>query len=75
MASPTDCIDVITAKGEKKSLTPKSTVEWNKENKRLKVAIKPSEVIKMVDTFDRPGDASANATYDRAGTYAEAFTN
>lgn len=35
----------------------------------------PSGFVDLIDTIDRKGNAYANATYGRAGTYAEAFTN
>ena len=50
-----------------KSSTPKAQV--------TSIGVSATEAIRIVDTFDRPGDSSASATYSRSGTYAEAFTN
>ncbi|XP_048028730.1 uncharacterized protein LOC125256624 [Megalobrama amblycephala] len=51
----------------KKDITQKPKV------KLASVDAKVSNIIDMIDTYDRPGNTKAEGTYAGAGTYAEAF--
>ena len=77
MKSDLPVLKVPTKADVKKYWENSKKVSTNKTAKAqvTSVGVSATEAIRIVDTIDRPGDASANATYGRAGTYAEAFTN
>ncbi|XP_032240490.2 uncharacterized protein LOC5514999 isoform X2 [Nematostella vectensis] len=66
------------AKSVKKSFTPKNVKQNIKEQMNSKtpkmqvasVSVSTSAALKMIDTFDRPGDSEANKTFSRSDKYA-----
>ena len=70
MKSDLPVLKVPTKADVKKYWENSKKVSTNKTAKAqvTSVGVSATEAIRIVDTIDRPGDASANATYGRAGT-------